>query len=50
MTWKPQAGPQESFVTSPVFEVIYGGARGGGKTDWPAAPSLARRQIVPQRA
>jgi hypothetical protein len=33
MTWKPQAGPQESFVTSPVFEVVYGGARGGGKTD-----------------
>src|SRR5665213_118606 len=31
--WTPQAGPQEAFVTTPVFEVVYGGARGGGKTD-----------------
>jgi len=33
MIWQPQPGPQTSFVTSKVFEVIYGGARGGGKTD-----------------
>jgi hypothetical protein len=33
LSWSPQAGPQESFVSSEVFEVIYGGARGGGKTD-----------------
>ncbi len=31
--WLPQAGPQHTFVFSPVFEVVYGGARGGGKTD-----------------
>ena len=31
--WKPQPGPQTAFVDSPIFEVIYGGARGGGKTD-----------------
>ena len=31
--WTPQAGPQSAFVSSPVFEVVYGGARGGGKTD-----------------
>ena len=31
--WLPQAGPQTEFVQSEVFEVIYGGARGGGKTD-----------------
>src|SRR5271170_2128402 len=31
--WKPQPGPQAAFVDSPVFEVVYGGARGGGKTD-----------------
>jgi hypothetical protein len=31
--WKPQTGPQTSFITCPVFEVVYGGARGGGKTD-----------------
>lgn len=31
--WTPQPGPQTAFVDSPVFEVVYGGARGGGKTD-----------------
>lgn len=31
--WEPQPGPQTDFVTCPHDEVIYGGARGGGKTD-----------------
>ena len=31
--WRPQKGPQHKLVTCPVFEVFYGGARGGGKTD-----------------
>ena len=31
--WSPQPGPQTAFVTSDVFEAVYGGARGGGKTD-----------------
>ncbi len=31
--WLPQSGPQTDFVESDVFEVVYGGARGGGKTD-----------------
>ena len=33
MSWAPQPGPQAKFVGSDVFEVVYGGARGGGKTD-----------------
>ena len=33
IAWAPQPGPQHAFVTCPVFEVVYGGARGGGKTD-----------------
>jgi hypothetical protein len=33
LSWTPQDGPQLKFVTSSVFEVVYGGARGGGKTD-----------------
>ncbi len=33
VSWEPQKGPQTAFVTSRVFEVVYGGARGGGKTD-----------------
>lgn len=28
----PHPGPQTAFVQSPVFETVYGGARGGGKT------------------
>lgn len=32
--WKPQAGSQEAFLSSsPIFEVLYQGTRGGGKTD-----------------
>lgn len=31
--WAPQPGPQASLITCPVFEILYGGARGGGKTD-----------------
>jgi hypothetical protein len=37
--WEPQPGPQEMFVNCPLFEVFFGGARGGGKSwgvigDW----------------
>ena len=32
--WKPQPGSQEAFLSSSViFEVLYQGTRGGGKTD-----------------
>ena len=31
--WKPQAGPQTSLLCCPVEDILYGGARGGGKTD-----------------
>lgn len=31
--WTPQPGPQTDLVTCPVFEVLFGGARGGGKTE-----------------
>lgn len=31
--WTPQPGPQTALVTCPVFEVFFGGARGGGKTE-----------------
>ena len=31
--WKPQLGPQTALIQCPVFEVFFGGARGGGKTD-----------------
>lgn len=31
--WTPQQGPQWDLLTCPCFEVFFGGARGGGKTD-----------------
>lgn len=31
--WTPQEGPQMALLECPVFEVFYGGARGGGKTE-----------------
>lgn len=31
--WRPQPGPQQYLLSCPVFEVFFGGARGGGKTD-----------------
>lgn len=31
--WEPQVGPQTALLACPVFEVFFGGARGGGKTD-----------------
>lgn len=33
VTWSPQPGPQHALLECPVFEIFYGGARGGGKTD-----------------
>lgn len=31
--WEAQTGPQTALIACPVFEVFFGGARGGGKTD-----------------
>lgn len=33
VVWSPQPGPQTALLACPVFEVFFGGARGGGKTD-----------------
>lgn len=33
IAWAPQPGPQAALVKCPVYEVFFGGARGGGKTD-----------------
>lgn len=33
IAWTAQPGPQSDLVTCAVFEVLFGGARGGGKTD-----------------
>lgn len=31
--WEPQKGPQTIFIRCHIEDVLYGGARGGGKTD-----------------
>ncbi len=31
--WAPQRGPQKALVDCPLTEILFGGARGGGKTD-----------------
>lgn len=33
VVWKPQPGSQTAFLSCPVFEVLYEGTRGPGKTD-----------------
>lgn len=33
VVWRAQPGPQTALLTCPIYEVFYGGARGGGKTD-----------------
>jgi len=33
VVWEPQPGPQTALLTCPVFETLFGGARGGGKSD-----------------
>lgn len=33
VAWAPQSGPQTALLTCPADETLYGGARGGGKTD-----------------
>ena len=33
VAWSPQPGPQTALLTCPASEILYGGARGGGKTD-----------------
>lgn len=33
LIWTPHTGPQTEVLTRNEFEILYGGARGGGKTD-----------------
>ena len=42
MTWKPQPGPQEKAIrASFVNELFFGGARGGGKSEFLLGDFLA---------
>lgn len=48
--WSPQPGPQTDLVSCPVFEVFYGGARGGGKTEGSIGDWLNHSSIYGENA
>lgn len=45
----PQPGPQAAFITCPVDDVLFGGARGGGKTDSLLGRAITRSLRYPGR-
>jgi hypothetical protein len=48
--WEPHAGPQTEFLACPAFEVGYGGAAGGGKSDALLVGALRHVHIPQYRA
>jgi hypothetical protein len=48
--WSPLPGPQTALVCCPVFEVFFGGARGGGKTDGALGDFLQHAQQYGENA
>jgi len=48
--WEPQPGPQTALIACPVFEIFFGGARGGGKTEASIGDWLAHADIYGQFA
>lgn len=42
--WRPQPGPQHWLINCPAREILYGGARGGGKTDGSLGRSANRER------
>ena len=47
--WSPQPGPQAALIRCPAREVLFGGARGGGKTDGSLGKSLIRQKLLGKR-
>ena len=48
--WQPQEGPQTDFCKSDIFEVLFGGAAGGGKSDALLVEGLRQIHIPGYRA
>jgi len=47
--WSPQPGPQAALISCPAREVLFGGARGGGKTDGSIGKSAIRQKRLGKR-
>lgn len=45
--WAPQPGPQFAAMLCPAYEMMYGGAAGGGKTDYTLAEHLKDALLYP---
>lgn len=50
VVWEPRSKPQLAFVTCPVFEIFFGGARGSLKTDGVLGEWLSHAQDHGQNA
>lgn len=48
--WEPQPGPQTALLACPVFEVFFGGARGGGKTDGMLGEWISHQDLYGENA
>lgn len=50
VVWEPQSGPQTALIQCPIFEVFFGGSRGGGKTDGMLGEWISHSDIYGQDA
>lgn len=48
--WEAQPGPQTSLIECPCFEVLFGGARGGGKTEASLGDWMEHQQTYGEHA
>lgn len=48
--WSPQPGPQTELLRCPVFDALFGGSRGGGKSDGMLGDCAQHSQIYGQYA
>lgn len=46
LLWSPQPGPQTALIRCPYPEILYGGARGGGKTDGVLGKYLIKSRLL----
>lgn len=46
LLWAPQPGPQTALIRCPYPEILYGGARGGGKTDGVLGKYLIKSHLL----